>query len=1229
MTIDRHALTATLAAEVKILVDDLRRRADEPGLIQDRVVAEWQAAADAGRTAHDVGTWREGLLAQVAVSWVLGLVFVRFCEDNGLVTEALVSGRDNDHRRWAGDNERQFYRDHPSEGQPAYVLRAVFAPLSRYAGLREVFGPHNPVWLFPGPEGTGPAGPSEDAIRDLLTLFRTIDEESGNLRWDFHDPDWDTRFLGDLYQDLSEHARKTYALLQTPDFVEEFILDRTLDPALAEFGLDGHDGTGFRMIDPACGSGHFLLGAFDRLARAWLERDPGAGPRTAAARALRGVYGVDLNPFAVAIARFRLLLAALRFAGITRLTEEVAWEVQVAAGDSLLHGPPPGRLQGTFEASARPAARHLYRTEDAELLQSYLGQHYHAVVANPPYITPKDPAANAEYRERYTTCHRSYSLAVPFMERLFDLALRGTPSRPAGFVGQITANSFMKREFGSKLIEQFLAKEVDLTHVIDTSGAYIPGHGTPTVILLGRNRLPIGDRVRAVLGIRGEPSAPAEPAKGLVWRSIVELIDSPGTSNDYVSVDDVGRSVLAIHPWSLQGGFAAPLKERVEGGCASLAVYVESPIGRAVRAGADEVFMVNEVRCRHSGLEANQFRALLIGENLRDWVGRSPDYMWYPYGDLSSLDPEQRILWPWKALLANRATFQGVMADAGLRWFDYMQHTSSAYRTPLSIAFAFVATHNHFVLDRGGKVFNRSAPVIKLPAGASEEEHLQLLGLLNSAVACFWMKQVIHRKSQAGGGGGSIDAEFTHQHEFDGTKLKQFPVANGSVLAWAKALDDRAQELGRCLPGPLFEGEVPSTELLAGSERRVAELRAEMVWLQEELDWRCAHLYGVIDRDLSFPPEQVFALAKGERAFEVALARRVADGSTTTEWFRRHGSTPVTELPAQWPAWYRERVEQRLALIEGDRFVNLLERPEYKRRWNWEAWGDLAREALKTWLLTRLEDARYWPRPEPRSVAQLADAARADAELMQVAALYQPGAEVDLVSLITELVAEDAVPFLAAWRYTESGRRKRAAWERTWDLQRQEDAGHDIGKIAVPPKYGSTDFSSTTIWKLRGKLDVPKERFLSYPGLERAADPTPVVGWAGWDHLAQAQALVELYRHRRTQEGWSDEEVVPILAGLAELLPWLRQWHNTVDPSLGQGLGDYFTDYVTGEAQMAGTSLDALAAWTPPAKPKRGRPAGTSRGRGKTKAAAASEGEAPAEAADNSGDAMAPFGGDR
>ena len=57
-------------------------------------------------------------------------------------------------------------------------------------------------------------------------------------------------------------------------------------------------------------------------------------------------------------------------------------------------------------------------------------------------------------------------------------------------------------------------------------------------------------------------------------------------------------------------------------------------------------------------------------------------------------------------------------------------------------------THNHFALDRGGKVFNRWAPVIKLPEGASEDDHLRLLGVLNSSTACFWLKQVSHEQGK-------------------------------------------------------------------------------------------------------------------------------------------------------------------------------------------------------------------------------------------------------------------------------------------------------------------------------------------------------------------------------------------------------------------------------------------------------------------------------------------------
>ena len=128
---------------------------------------------------------------------------------------------------------------------------------------------------------------------------------------------------------------------------------------------------------------------------------------------------------------------------------------------------------------------HVLEVEDRDKLERILGQRYHTVVGNPPYPIVRDKALNRAYRDRYLTCHRKYSLGVPFTERFFDLTTSVDGNMPAGYVGMITANSFMKREFGKKLIENYLPHK-DITHIIDTSGAYIPGHGTPTVILFAR-----------------------------------------------------------------------------------------------------------------------------------------------------------------------------------------------------------------------------------------------------------------------------------------------------------------------------------------------------------------------------------------------------------------------------------------------------------------------------------------------------------------------------------------------------------------------------------------------------------------------------------------------------------------------------------------------------------------------------------------------------------------------
>src|SRR5690606_5616729 len=267
------------------------------------------------------------------------------------------------------------------------------------------------------------------------------------------------------------------------------------------------------------------------------------------------IHGVDKNPYAVAIARFRLLIAAMKEAGITTLSQgNPDWPIVVATGDSLIHGRgAPQRKKTLFDDEQV----HHYATEDVHDYQAeydLLGVNsYHAVVGNPPYITVSDQQENQNYRDRYETCSGTYALSVPFAERFFNLAKRaGGDGAGAGFVGQITANSFMKREFGKKLITEFFRNQVRLTHIIDTSGAYIPGHGTPTVILFGRN-MPNSHTaiIRTVLAIQGEPSQPSNPAKGLVWSAIINQIEQPGSESEWISVADLPWDHFKKHPWNL------------------------------------------------------------------------------------------------------------------------------------------------------------------------------------------------------------------------------------------------------------------------------------------------------------------------------------------------------------------------------------------------------------------------------------------------------------------------------------------------------------------------------------------------------------------------------------------------------------------------------------------------------------------------------------------------------
>ncbi|WNG83726.1 BREX-2 system adenine-specific DNA-methyltransferase PglX [Mycobacterium sp. ITM-2016-00316] len=1197
--INSSALLADLKGQLRVLQADLKQGAeDSSSAWGTRLKEEHAEALRRERTGLSWVDWRDNEVDQAAVAWIIATTFLRFCEDNDLLAGAKIDGLPTavgwiagpgDRVQRAEENLTAYFRDNPTHNRRHWLQQGFAVLAAQPAGAALVDPKHNPVWK---------AEINPEVATALITFWRRTNDD-GILIHDFTDPNLQTRFLGDLYQDLSEHAKKTYALLQTPVFVEEFILDQTLTPAVAEFGLDG-----LKLIDPACGSGHFLLGAFERLNQAWLEAAPGLDAKERVRRAMASIYGVDINPFAVAIARFRLTVAGLNAAGEHSLVGVPVLGFHLAIGDSLLGewGGVPAALD-LFEEDDEKQT-YLYDTED---LTDYLGilqpGQYHVVVGNPPYINVADPLLSDLYRSVYDTAYREYALSAPFSELLFRLAIRGHQGQGAGYVGQITSNSFMKREFGKKLIEEFFGgsnptNPVDLTRVVDTSGAHIPGHGTPTVILIGRRRRPVSPTVPVVLRVRGEPGLPRDAAKGLAWTEIAENFNKPGYEGRYVSVMAFDRERLGTSPWTLSGG--VPF-EHLESTSTRRLVSVAATFGYTGQTNADSAFIASAGDFARAQVEERLLRDYVVGEDVRNFGIGVGSAAIFPYldGALVAIDKHPslyRWLWRLRASTWARRTFSKRTYKAERRtWWEWHQVALNRVGG-LSITSAFVATHNHFALDRKGRIFNRSAPTIWLAEGAPLDQHLELLGLLNSSTACFWLKQVCHNKGNGGIGGGIGDEDWEPRYEFTGTKLAQFPLPTILPRARGRVLDSLANELGATAPSQVVAdwGESCNRELaqlLTDAEATSSRLQRRLIFEQEELDWEVYRMYGLVDSDLTYSGQSIEEIALGQRAFEIALARRVAVGEEETAWFDRHRSVPTTEIPSEWPEDYADLVQRRLNLIETDRHMELLERPEFKRRWALALWGDQLTSALRDAILARLELPALWQDaggPINRSAAELADELRKDALVKELAAALTGSREPELTALIERLASDEAVPFLAAHRYKPSGVEKFRSWQAVWELQRREDAGEKVD-VHVPPKYAQADFRKTTYWKARGKLDVPKERFISYPGVAREGDSTPVLGWAGWSHRDQALALAREIPGQQAL-GADDEALVPLVAGLVELEPWLAQWHSEIEPQFGASPASVISGVVDQYLARMEKTRDQVTAWTPPVATRGRRP---------------------------------------
>ena len=275
------------------------------------------------------------------------------------------------------------------------------------------------------------------------------------------------------------------------------------------------------VVDPACGSGAYLLGMMQELIE--LQNtlyNVGVNAKSLYDLKLeiiqRNLYGVDLDDFAVNIAMLRMWLSlAIDYEG-ERPEPLPNLDFKVVQGDSLL-GPDPsqlnlergiieksdiGNLKGAYMRATVDKSelrRQVLETEERlradlsiaavpegivdwriEFAEVFAGGGFDVAIANPPYISVENLTDETKEHlfNNYVTCERRTDIYVGFLERALSLVNSG------GLLSFIIPASFTKQKYATKM-RQKLIGEHSIKYLVDTSSYRIFENAVVYNVILG------------------------------------------------------------------------------------------------------------------------------------------------------------------------------------------------------------------------------------------------------------------------------------------------------------------------------------------------------------------------------------------------------------------------------------------------------------------------------------------------------------------------------------------------------------------------------------------------------------------------------------------------------------------------------------------------------------------------------------------------------------------------
>jgi len=560
------------------------------------------------------------------------------------------------------------------------------------------------------------------------------------------------QFLGKVIRLTSDHravvedkpeVKKAGGVFYTPTYIVDYIVENTVGKLLD--GKTPKQAESLRILDPACGSGSFLLGAYQYLLDwhlTWyVNNEPekwakakkpslhqGHGDTwnlTTAERKrilLNNIYGVDIDSQAVEVTKLSLLLKVLEGeTGETlnqqmRLFHERALPdlgSNIKCGNSLI-GPDfyDGRQMGLM------ADEEMYRVNvfdwEREFGEVFKAGGFDAVIGNPPYVRQESFGNQKDYlKSRFAAFDGVADLYVYFMEKGIRLL------RTGGIYSIIVSSSFLRTRFAAPL-RGWVKENAAIERIVDFGGLPVFANAKDVYVCI-----PILRKSAA----SGTASVCHVPELNLP--DLQEFVDT----HSYA----VPQEQLTDEAWSLKGGIESALFVKVMAAGIPLGQYVDKKIFYGVKTGLNEAFVIDaatrQALIAKDPKSAELIKPLLGGEEVRRFVTRPKGQFIIFTRRGVAIDSYPAIsehLNQWQADLTPKQSKDDKRGrkPGKYKWYEIQDDVAyyRAFESP-KIIFPDICKGPRFVLDTDGHYLTNTAYCL-----GTDDRYL--LGILNSRL--FW-----------------------------------------------------------------------------------------------------------------------------------------------------------------------------------------------------------------------------------------------------------------------------------------------------------------------------------------------------------------------------------------------------------------------------------------------------------------------------------------------------------